>query len=385
MSGDDGLGAGTRVVRAGWPEAEAGAPLMPGPVLAGPFHSPGDPDGSYSVYTRDGNPTWERLEAALGDLEGGEAVVFASGAAACAAVLETALPADGGGVLVAPVDGYPGVRELAAGPLRARGTEVRLVPSRDADVRATLPGAALAWVETPSNPRLDVLDVPALAAAAREAGAVLAVDNTLATPLAQRPLALGADVSVSSASKHLGGHSDLVLGYAATRDPVRAAALREHRRIAGAIPGPFEAWLVHRSLATLALRLVRQSASALALAELLALRSEVEEVRYPGLPADPSYALAVAQMDGFGSVIGFTLSGREAAERFLAASELSAEATSFGGVHTSAERRARWGTDDVPEGFIRLSVGIEDADDLARDLEAALGAAAQAPGPGPGR
>jgi len=366
------LAPSTRVVRAGLPEARPGQPFMPGPVMAGPFHLPGDLADAKHIYGRYGNPTFELLEQALGELDGGEAVVFASGMAAAAAVLETALPVDGGGVLVAPVDGYPGVRELAAGSLAARRVETRLVTSSDEWVRAALPGAALAWIETPSNPALEVLDIAALAEAAHAEGAALVVDNTLATPLGQRPLELGADLVVSSASKHLGGHSDLVMGYAATRDPDRARALREHRRIAGAIPGPFEAWLAHRSLATLAVRLERQSASALALAELLVMRPEVSGVRYPGLASDPSHALADAQMDCFGSVLGFALPSRDAAERFLAASALITEATSFGGVHTSAERRARWGTDDVPEGFIRLSVGIEDAGDLARDLERAL-------------
>lgn len=377
MSGDGaGLSASTRVVRAGLPEPRAGEPHMPGPVFAGPFHLPGEIGEADRIYGRYGNPTFERLEEALGELDGGEAVVFSSGMAAAAAVLETALPAGGGGVLVAPCDGYPGVRELAAGPLRARGVQTRLVASRDAEVRAALAGASLAWIETPSNPALDVLDITALTRACRAEGAALAVDNTLATPLGQRPLEMGAELVVSSASKHLGGHSDLVMGYAATRDPDRARALREHRRLAGAVPGPFEAWLVHRSLATLAVRLERQAASALALAELLVLRPEVSGVRYPGLASDRSHAAAAAQMDGFGSVLGFALPSREAAERFLAASELIDEATSFGGVHTSAERRARWGTDDVPEGFIRLSVGIEDPGDLARDLERALDAAA---------
>lgn len=372
------LTAATRVVRAGLPEPSAGEPFMPGPVLAAPFHLPGELGDDARIYSRYGNPTFELLEEALGELDGGEAVVFSSGMAAAAAVLETGLPAGGGGTLVAPCDGYPGVRELAAGSLRARGVETRLVASRDSEVRAALADASLVWIETPSNPALDVLDIAALAESCRAEGVALAVDNTFATPLGQRPLELGAQLVVSSASKHLGGHSDLVMGYAATRDRARARALREHRRLAGAVPGPFEAWLLHRSLATLAVRLERQASSALGLAELLVSRPDVSGVRYPGLVSDRSHALAASQMDSFGSVLGFALPSRAAAERFLAASELIAEATSFGGVHTSAERRARWGTDDVPEGFIRLSVGIEDVGDLARDLELALDAAARA-------
>jgi cystathionine gamma-lyase len=234
------------------------------------------------------------------------------------------------------------------------------VASADAAFREATPGATLVWLETPSNPGMEVLDVAAAAAAAREAGALLAVDGTLATPLRRRALELGADFAVASASKHLTGHSDLVLGYVAARDPERAAAIRTHRGLMGAIPGPFEAWLAHRSLGTLAVRLERQEANAAALAEVLRAHAAVTDVRWPG----------------FGSVLVFTLADAEAAQRFLDAARLVTEATSFGGVHTSAERRARWGTDDVPAGFVRFHAGIEDRDDLVSDVRAALDAAA---------
>jgi cystathionine gamma-lyase len=217
------------------------------------------------------------------------------------------------------------------------------------------------WAETPSNPGMQVLDVQALAEEAHAAGAVLIVDGTLATPLRQRALDLGADIAVSSASKHLTGHSDLVLGYAATRDPERAAAIRTHRGLMGAIPGPFEIWLAHRSLPTLALRLERQEANAGALAAALRDHDAARDVRWPGV----------------GSVLVFTLPDAAAAERFIASARLVADATSFGGVHSSAERRARWGTDDVAAGFIRFSAGIEDPDDLVADVLAALDAAAR--------
>jgi cystathionine gamma-lyase len=234
--------------------------------------------------------------------------------------------------------------------------EVRLVPTDETALREALPGARLVWVETPSNPGLDVLDLEALARDVHAAGALLAVDNTLATPLLQRPLALGADASVASGSKALTGHSDLVLGHVAARDEQLVEDIRAWRNATGAVPGPFEAWLAHRSLATLDVRLARACANAEAVADLLRARGDVGDVRWPGL----------------GSVVCFDVGSPERAQAFLAACELVAEATSFGGVHTSAERRARWGTDAVPAGFIRLSAGVEDIGDLAADLTRAL-------------
>jgi cystathionine gamma-lyase len=196
------------------------------------------------------------------------------------------------------------------------------------------------------------------------------VDNTFATPLGQRPLELGADLSVTSATKHLGGHADLLLGYVAASDPARAETLRTWRSHTGSIPGPFETWLAHRSLATLDVRLERGEANALALAKLLSGR--VEALRYPGLPSDPAHELARRQMRRFGTVLCFDLGSRERAEAFLEAAELVTEATSFGGVITTAERRGRWGGDDVPEGFIRLSAGCEATEDLVADVQRAL-------------
>jgi cystathionine gamma-lyase len=261
-----------------------------------------------------------------------------------------------GDVLVAPSDAYPGIRTIARDVLEPNGVEVRLVPTADDAVRAALPGATLVWVESPSNPGLDVLDLRALAAEAHAAGAIFAVDNTLAGPLRQRPLELGADFSVMSASKHLAGHSDLIMGAVAVADAERAAALRAWRIATGAIPGPFEAWLAHRSLATLALRLERQEANARAVSERLGARDDVSGVRWPGV----------------GSVVCFDVGSRVRADAFLDACELVAQATSFGGLHSNAERRARWGTDAVGEGFIRFNAGIEDAPDLLADLERAL-------------
>jgi cystathionine gamma-lyase len=255
-----------------------------------------------------------------------------------------------------PADGYYNTRQLARDHLAPRGIEVREVPTKLGALRTAVPGARLVWVETPSNPTLDVVDLPALAQNCREAGALLAVDSTVATPLRVRPLAAGADFVVASATKALTGHSDVLLGYVAARQPAMLDTVRAWRGAAGAIPGPFEAWLAHRSLATYAVRLERQERNAGAVAELLRARDDVSDVRWPAV----------------GSVVCFTLASAERAQAFFAASALVSEATSFGGLHTSGERRARWGTDDVAEGWIRFSAGIEDTEDLLADITAAL-------------
>ncbi|EFL16324.1 cystathionine gamma-lyase [Streptomyces sp. C] len=373
----DRYGDGTRAVRAGLPEPAKNEPPLPGPVFAAHFHLPGEVSGPYT-YGRDTNPTWTLLERAVGELEapgeeGVETLVFASGMAAVSAVLLS--QARTGDTVVLPSDGYqalPLVREQ----LEAYGVRVRTAPTgRDAQL-AALDGARLLWIETPSNPGLDVCDVRRLVAAAHAAGALVAVDNTLATPLGQRPLELGADFSVASGTKGLTGHGDLLLGYVVCRDPELAAAVRRWRKIVGAIPGPMEAWLAHRSLATLQLRAGRQWGNALAVAEALADRPEVTGLRYPGLPSDPSHKTAARQMRGFGSVVSFTLPDRAHAERFMTALHLVEDATSFGGIRSTAERRGRWGGDDVPEGFIRFSAGAEDPEDLVADLLRALDSAA---------
>jgi cystathionine gamma-lyase len=360
----------TKVVRAGLPASEPGSPFRPGPTLAAPYHLPGDPQGLPFTYGRFDNPTWTHFERALAELEGGPAVSFASGMAAVTAVLGVALrPGD---VVVLPSDAYYTVRRLVQGYLGEMGVQVRLAPTAGGAQAGALAGAKLLWIESPNNPQLDVCDIAALAAAARAAGVRVAVDNTTATPLAQQPLALGADFSLSSDTKALTGHADLLLGHVAVRDPEWAERLRTWRTQTGAVPGPFEVWLAHRSLATLDVRLERQCANALAIAQLLAERPEVESVRYPGLPGDPAHAVAARQMRHYGCVVSFVLADRGRAERFLSAARLVFEATSFGSVHTTAERRARWGGDAIPEGFIRLSAGCEDARDLVEDIAQAL-------------
>jgi cystathionine gamma-lyase len=365
VSAEPALGDGTRVIHAGLPDPRRHEPLMPGPQFASLYHLSGDPTGHPLEYGRYGNPTWTRWESALGELEGGPAVSFASGMAAVAAVLASQLSA--GDVLLLPADGYPSVRDVAAS---VPGVEVRT--ARTTEFASALDGATFVWIESPSNPGLDVCDIEAICSAAHAHGALVAVDNTLATPIGQRPLLLGADFSVASDSKYTTGHSDLILGHVAVTDPDLAASLESWRRLTGAVPGPFETWLAHRSLATLDVRLDRQCATALELASMLAARPDVTGVRYPGLPDDPSQELATRQMTRFGAVVVFDVGARERAERFLAGCSLVAEATSFGGVHSSAERRARWSGNDVGEGFIRFSVGCETPSDLLADVERAL-------------
>ena len=378
MSGTDaqgpaGGGEGTRAVRAGLPEPVKHEPTLPGPAFAAHFHLPGDPTGPYT-YGRDENPTWTLLERAIGELEapgqsGVETLVFASGMAAISSVLFSQLRA--GDTAVLPSDGYQ-VLPLVRAQLEAYGIEVRTAPTGGDAQLDVLDGAKLLLLESPSNPGLDVCDIHRLAEAAHARGALVAVDNTLATPLGQRPLELGADFSVASGTKQLTGHGDILLGYVTGRDAEAMAAVRRWRKIVGAIAGPMEAWLAHRSIATLQLRVDRQNASALILAEALRARTEVTGLRYPGLPDDPSHKIASRQMRRYGCVVSFTLPTRTRADRFLDALRLVDDATSFGGVRSTAERRGRWGGDAVPEGFIRFSVGAEDPEDLVADVLRAL-------------
>jgi cystathionine gamma-lyase len=370
----DGAGDGTRSVHAGVPAAVPGQPLLPGPVLAAPFHL--DPAGfrpGSDGYGRPGNPTVRLLEEAIGSLEGGDCVAFASGMAAISALLMSRTrPGD---TVLLPSDGYWETRFLADFGLAERGVTVRYAPTATV-LDEDLTGVALVLAETPANPGLDVCDIRALATAVHAAGGLLAVDNTTATPLGQQPLALGADLVVASGTKALSGHSDLLLGYTAAADLELSSLLRAWRNSTGGVPGAFEAWLAHRSMGTLDLRLARQTENAAAVATLLSTRPEVTGLRWPGRPQDPSYPVAGRQMRRIPGVVTFVLPSADQVARFLRASTLVAAATSFGGLHTTADRRAQWGGDAVPDGLVRLSCGCEDSADLLRDLTAALDAAA---------
>jgi len=363
---------GTKVIHAGLGPAVQGEPFLGGVTFAGPYYASGDPSASRYTYGRDHNPTWTQFERALSELEGGTAVSFASGMAAVAAVFGTTLRS--GDVLVMPSDGYYTARLLADGFFAENGVQVRQAPTSGSGLSQLLERSKLLWLESPANPGLDVCDIEALVEAAHKKDVLVAVDNSLPTVLGQNPLELGADFSVASDTKGLTGHSDLILGHVAVRDSVLAQRLHVWREQIGAVPGPMEVWLAHRSLATLEMRLERQCRNALTVAEYLATRSEVIGLRYPGLSADPSHEIASRQMRYYGPVLSFVLAGRPVAEQFLRSCKLVIEATSFGGVHTTAERRARWGADEIAEGFIRLSAGCEDSEDLVDDIAQALDA-----------
>src|SRR5947209_1134270 len=369
---------GTRVVRAGLPDFAQGEPFLPGPTFANTYHLAGDPSSSPYSYGRYHNPTWTHFEQALSELEGGTAVVFASGMAAVTAIFGCVLRP--GSVLVMPSDGYYTARMLAEGYFAGFSIEVRMAPTAGNAQIEHLDGATLLWLETPSNPGLDVCDLALLIAAAHEHGVLVAVDNTTATVLGQQPLAYGADFTLSSDSKALAGHGDLLLGHVAIREPRWAERLQAFRSQQGSVPGPMEVWLAHRSLATLDMRLERQSKNALKIGQVLASRPEVKLLRYPGLPQDPAHPPAVQQMKHYGPAVSFLLEGKTQAEHFLGACNVDFQATSFGSVHTTADRRARWGGDAIPDGFIRLSVGCEDTQDLLDDITQALATVSTAQG-----
>ena len=361
----------TRVVRAGLPEIKQGDPFLPGPTFAGTYHLSGEPASSAYTYGRYHNPTWTIYEKAITELEGGTAtIVFSSGMAAVAATLGATLKA--GDRLVMPSDAYYTARMVANGFFTALGIDIQLAPTAGNAQQEYLQGAKLLWLESPSNPGLDVCDIALLVEAAHSVGALVVVDNTTASCLGQQPLLLGADFSLSSDTKVTTGHSDLVLGHVTVRDNALADKLRAWRTQMGSIPGPMEVWLAHRSLSTLDMRIERHGKNALAVAEFLASRPEVKGLRYPGLPSDSAYSIASRQMKFYGTVISFELADQNLAEKFLKNCTLIFEATSFGGLQTTAERRARWGGDKVSEGFIRMSIGCEDAQDLIADLKQSL-------------
>jgi len=365
----------TRIIRSTLTKPVPGEPLHSGPVFAAPYHAPGDPAGVPYTYARSHNPTWTELEKAIGQMESGpdheaSALVFASGMAACTAVFGAVLrPGD---VAVLPSNAYYAARVLMQDYFAKMGITLRTAPTANNAQAGQLEGAKLLWIESPSNPTMEIADIAALAEAAHRAGALVAVDNTTPTPLGQRPLALGADFSVASDTKAVTGHSDLLLGHVAVRDLELRARLDQWRTLTGAVLGPMEAWLALRSIATLPLRLDRACHNAQRIAEFLTTRHEVTAVLYPGLPTHPGHEIAKKQMHYFGPVVSFTLRDKAAAEDFLAKSQLITDATSFGGITTTAERRARWGGDAIPEGFIRLSAGCEDIDDLIEDIAQAL-------------
>jgi cystathionine gamma-synthase len=349
----------------------AGAASVPPIVAASVFASLGEPDRA-RAYGRNGNPTWEALEQALGAIEDARALVFSSGQAASMALM-LALT-EGRERLVMAADGYFSTRTLA-NRLRPNGVEPVYVDLQDlAKVERELgAGPSVLWAETPTNPLLRVADLARLGELAAGAGAPMAADNTIATGVLQQPLSWGATASLYSLTKGASGHADVIMGAVVTRDESLLEKVLGWRDIAGGVAGPFEAWLALRGLRTLPLRIRRQSESALAIAQFLATHSKVATVHYPGL--DPSTrAVAVKQMpDGCGPLVSFEVAGAAAeADAIVARSRLILPATSFGGVESTWERRARWSSETAPESLIRLSVGLERVEDLVEDVETSL-------------
>lgn len=358
----DELTPATRAVALGRPGRDPGAAVVE-PVTFTSTYLAGGPVN----YARVGNPTWTALEEVIGGLEGGEALVFASGLAAIDAVVTLVPP---GGRIVVPGHAYNGTTGLlrgyaAEGRLEVRTVDISDPPAVLAALEGLEPGQDLLYIESPTNPMMEVADIPTLVRHARERGVLTAVDNTFATPLLQTPLADGADVVVHSATKYLSGHSDVLLGAVVTAATARGRALRERmltrRSLHGAIPGPMEAWIVLRGIRTLAVRLERASANAVELAARLDDHPAVTRVRYPGLGA-----MIAIEVRG----------GAAAADRVCEQVRLWTHSTSLGGVESQLERRRAQPleVETVPESLIRLSVGIEDLEDLWRDLARALGA-----------
>ncbi|WP_197380868.1 cystathionine gamma-lyase [Mycolicibacterium mengxianglii] len=363
------IGASTRSVKAVSSQKVPGQPVAPQLVPATTYHLASDATEGLDFYSRVSNPTARQAESALAELEGAaSALVFGSGMAAITAALRV-LAAPGATVVV-PADGYYQVRTYATEYLVPLGVTVREATS--AQMCDAAEGADVVLAETPANPGLDVVDLPRLAAICRARGARLLVDNTTATPFGQQPLALGADLVMASATKALSGHSDLLAGYVAGLDAELMAAVARERLLSGPVLGVFEAWLLVRSLGSAGLRHERQCHNALALATVLAEHPAVRSVRYPGLVSDPAYAVAAAQMQRFGGLVSIELADAAAVHHLTERSELLVAATSFGGIHTSADRRARWG-DPVSDGFVRISLGIEDTADVLADFTRALG------------
>ncbi|WP_225753817.1 PLP-dependent aspartate aminotransferase family protein [Actinotalea sp. Marseille-Q4924] len=381
-----GLAPGTVAVAAGRPERRQGGPVNPPVILSSTYVSAGVPGPGELLYARADTETWQPFEEALAALEDAAlpALVLGSGMAAVAAALSLVPP---GGRLVVPRHAYQITLGLAA-ELAARGVlGVEHVDIADTDavvraLRGTAPDgagtpAAMLWVESPTNPMLEVADLPALTAAARETGTLVVVDNTFATPLGQQPLRLGAHVVLHSVTKYLAGHSDVVLGALATDDEALRARLASYRTLHGAVAGPWEVWLALRGLRTLALRVERSQRTAAELAARLAAHPAVAEVRHPSLPGDPGHDRATRLLRGYGSILGVRPHGGvAAADAVVDAVRLWVPATSLGGVESSLERRRRFATESVtvPEDLLRLSVGIEDLEDLWADLSAALDA-----------
>jgi len=363
------LSEASKVVAAGRPERTPDAALNTPIELTSTFNAGGEVG-----YGRFGNQSWRALEAAIETLENGKTLLFPSGMSAIGAIFRL-IPATA--CIVASKNGYTGTMNVLR-QLEAAGAKVRYVDVSNTDeVLDALNGADFAWIESPTNPALEVCDLPTVIAAAKKAGVRVGVDNTFSTGLIQKPLDLGADLSMNSVTKFISGHSDILMGSVSTNSDELMGKLVDIRKFGGAIPGPFEAWLALRGMRTLSLRLAKAQENAMELAKRLSNHPKVERVRYPGLPTDPHHERAKSFMNGFGAVLSIDVKGGpEAADKACSSSKLVTFATSLGGVETLWERRHRWGSESptIPVNLVRIAVGIEDIEDLWADIDQALNA-----------
>ena len=365
------LATESQVVAAGRPEKKPDGALNPPIALNSTFHE-GGPIG----YGRYGNEAWSALEEAISILEGGQTLIFSSGMAAISAALSLLPP---GSTIIAAENGYQGTTTMLKKMHEHKQLNVRFVNLPDTEqVLKALPGASMLYLESPTNPAIEVVDLPKVISAGKKEGCLVVVDNTLATPMVQNPLQLGADICVHSVTKYLSGHSDILLGCAVVKDTSLLDRLEQSRRYGGAIAGPFEAWLALRGVRTFALRMQRSQENAMELAKRLEKDKRVSKVRFPGLPSDPYHERAKSFMKGFGAMISFEVKAEVSQiENMCNSSKLITNATSLGGVESIWERRRRWATEShtIPENLIRFSVGIENVEDLWADIQDSFSAA----------
>ena len=363
-----GLSPASQVVASGRPERTGDASLNPNIELSATFHAGGE-----IGYGRFVNSSWKALESAIEVIEAGKTILFSSGLAAISAIFRT-LP--NGSIIVTSKNGYTGTMNLLRQITEINSIQVRYVDvSNTEEVITALEGANFAWIESPTNPALEVADLPTIIKAAKAQSVLVGVDNTFATGLNQKPLQMGADYSMNSVTKYLSGHSDVLMGSVSTNNPELFSKVFDVRKFHGAIPGPFEAWLALRGIRTLALRLDKAQENALELAKRLSTHPNVERVRYPGLATDPHHQMAKSFMKGFGAIVCIEVKGGAAmADKACESTKLVTYATSLGGVESLWERRQRWGSEapSIPDNLVRISVGIEEIEDLWADIDQAL-------------
>jgi cystathionine gamma-lyase len=366
---------GSFAVQSVMPPKEAAGPLVAPMGLSTAYHQDLE-DIAPTLYGRWGHESASALEEVLGTMDAGTAVVFNSGMSAVSSVMMSLLKP--GDTVVVGADTYYETRQIAE-QLGERAVTVRSLTDVARQLPEAVTGARLVLLESPTNPLLGIHDLRECARLAHEAGALFAVDNSVSSPLGQRPLDLGADLVITSDAKVVGGHNDIILGHVTARDPELLGRLRHWRHLHGSIPSAFDCWLARRSIGTLELRHERQTANAAALTEMLHRRPEVTHLRWPGWELDPGYAVASRQMVRGGGILAFRLPDRAHLHRLLKASTLIVPATSYGGLQTMANDIATWPHIKVPPGYVRISCGCEPTSELVDDVRHALDTALEVP------